>query len=233
MSKIMNQLQIVINLIQVYEKENKSQKIIEQNKLKMLKNIHELTTLAITNWQEIDKSTKNIILETIQYINNSNLISIDNISSKKIEEVQSLIENIKKDCQKLIITIEPKPSINQFIIESNILKLYENPGKFIQWENLYTNEYELYCDMRDIVLNKTKQDIKHLYIYSIATMINKNLNNIDYNLEDPATKQFLDLLNFVLQHPKAEEYNQRLQTIELNNIEKIETKVKRKQGQII
>ena len=179
-----------------------------QKTFTLLRQTKKLCLVLQEKQQTISKTDWNLSIELLEYITYDDTIK-QNVSDANKEKVEQLLQEIQTLKPSNSFLPNKKQSIADLLQEYPILKC-DSHNKKLYWLGLYTTVSELYDDIRAILLNRVTENSYLLYIYQIAKEIETYLETDSLMINDPNTKQFLDLVSLLLNHPLKEELEKQL-----------------------
>lgn len=122
---------------------------------------------------------------------------VTNIKSYKRNQLFKLTSKAKKELEKIPYIQEPQPEINNINDWVKSLKIYKLQSDVLS-ENYYKNSYELYQDIRKIVLSKTIPNYKKIYVDRVIDKLEEGQDklpqSINLKIEDYELSELIRLI---------------------------------------
>lgn len=122
---------------------------------------------------------------------------VTNIKSYKRNQLFKLTSKAKKELEKIPYIQEPQPEINNINDWVKSLKIYKLKSDVLS-ENYYKNSYELYQDIRKIVLSKTIPNYKKIYVDRVIDKLEEGQDklpqSINLKIEDYELSELIRLI---------------------------------------
>ena len=122
---------------------------------------------------------------------------VTNIKSYKRNQLFKLTSKTKKELEKIPYIQEPQPEINNINDWVKSLKIYKLQSDVLS-ENYYKNSYELYQDIRKIVLSKTIPNYKKIYVDRVIDKLEEGQDklpqSINLKIEDYELSELIRLI---------------------------------------
>ena len=153
---------------------------------------------------------------------------VTDIKSYKRNNIYKLTNQLKEELAEIPSIEEKETEINNINDWIKSLKIYKLNGQYLS-RNYYQTSYELYKDIRKIVLSKKTQNYKKIYVSRVMTKLEDEQNNLPQNIniriEDYELSELIRLiknnpeLNYELMPFKYENYlvKERFERIEWQN----------------